>query len=547
MPRRRGWLRNSLLAVLVFLMLLGVGGGAWAQDYSFQVVENISRVYVNRDGSIDVEYWLTFRCDPGAHPIDVVDVGMPRDTYDLASAQAWFSYARGGKEFRLTDIRPSEYVDPGIEVHLGEYTIQPGEQGTLHVRVNVPEMVFPDTSDENYASVEFSPTYYGSEYVHGSTYMEISFVFPPGVSPDETRWHDEEPSAFDKLNDRLVFVYIHEHVGGDETFKHGISFPRTYVDYVAKAPLNLNLSLDEDLCGVCWGGGLALMFLVIMGFSQIAKSKQKMDYMPPALAFEGVGIKRGLTAVEAALLLETPLDRVLTMILFGLMRKGAIIVHQEDPLKVEPVEPRPEGLRSYEEAFLDAVREDGTLDREALQEMFVALIREVNKKLKGFSRKETIAYYRDIVKRAWAQVEQAGTPQLDEELEWMLADRDFEDRSRQVFRERQVVMPPWWVYYRPWVPSVRQGRVSTSSKPVRGGRMVELPTLPGAAFAGNLVSVVERTASSVVGKLEEFTSAVTSKTNPPRVVSSSSSYRSGGCACACACAGCACACAGGGR
>ena len=51
--------------------------------------------------------------------------------------------------------------------------------------------------------------------------------------------------------------------------------------------------------------------------------KRKLQYLPPKVSIEGHGIKRGLTAVEAAMLLEQPLDKVLTMILFAVVKKGA--------------------------------------------------------------------------------------------------------------------------------------------------------------------------------------------------------------------------------
>ena len=202
---------------------------------------------------------------------------------------------------------------------------------------------------------------------------------------------------------------------------------------------------------------------------------------------------------------------------------------------------------------------------ENLQQAVVDLIKSVNKKPKGFSRKESVAYYKSITERAWQQVSDADTPEIkskyfDQGLEWMMMDEKFGERTTDTFRSGPVFMPPWWAYYRPWVPRVRTAggsRTSTSSSGRTsgggGGRQVSLPTLPGAAFAGTLVSGVERTAGGLVSKLESFTSGITNKTNPvPKTSSSgsrSSSFKSGGCACACACAcaGCACACAGGGR
>jgi hypothetical protein len=282
--------------------------------------------------------------------------------------------------------------------------------------------------------------------------------------------------------------------------------------------------------------------------------------MPPSVSVEGTGIKRGLTAVEAAILLEAPLNRVVTMILFGLVKKGVIVVESEKPLKVRAVEPKPKDdkLWYYEKRFLKAVQPNGKLDETVLRELIIDLIGDVNKKLTGFSRKETKAYYQDIAARAWAQVEAADTPEVlgerwGEGLEWTMLDEDWDGRTRRVFRDRPVVMPHWGWGYRPWVASTgRSSSPAPAPRPSGAGTPVTLPTLPGADFANTVVSGVETASNTVVSSVESFTSGVTQKTNPPPVRSSSSARSSSGgggysCACACACAGCACACAGGGR
>jgi hypothetical protein len=280
-----------------------------------------------------------------------------------------------------------------------------------------------------------------------------------------------------------------------------------------------------------------------------------MKYLPPSMKIEGVGIKRGLTAVESAILLETPLNKILTMILFGLLKKGAVTVLDDKPLKVKINEPRPEKLRTYEEKFLDAVKKDGTLSEGELRKLMVALVKEVGNKIKGFSRKETVNYYKDVVRRAWQQVEKADTPEVrsqrfDEGLEWTMLDDDFDDRMGRTFTG-PVYMPPWWIYYRPWKSRVRPAATSTGKATSRApsGRGVQMPTLPGAAFAASIVTGVQSTASNIVRSVTGFTSNVTQVTNPPPKPSGRSYGSSGGssCACACACAGCACACAGGGR
>jgi hypothetical protein len=122
-----------------------------------------------------------------------------------------------------------------------------------------------------------------------------------------------------------------------------------------------------------------------------------------------------------------------------------------------------------------------------------------------------------------------------------------------VFQGYPVFLPMWWHNYnpRPFSAGTSASRKisAPTSSPTPGG--TRMPTLPGAEFAGSIVTGVQDFATGVIGSVSSFTSTITNKTNPiPKVTSSGGSFRSGGgssCACACACAGCACACAGGGR
>jgi hypothetical protein len=284
-----------------------------------------------------------------------------------------------------------------------------------------------------------------------------------------------------------------------------------------------------------------------------------LQYLPPKITVEGHGIKRGLTAIEAAVLLEQPMDKILTMILFSTIKKGAAKVISKEPLKVEVVDPLPENLRPYEKQFLEAMNKSKPSGRRrVLQETMIDLVHSVSKKMKGFSYKETVAYYESIVKRAWSQVETAQTPEIksekyDKVMEWTMLDDDYEDRTKDIFRSGPVIMPTWWSRYDPTIghstPSTSSSRPSApASTPTPGGVGVPLPTLPGAMFAASIANGVQDFSSSVVGNLTNFTEGITNKTNPiPASSGFSGSGGSSGCACACACAGCACACAGGGR
>ena len=558
MKMMRAVLLAAALLALVSWALVPV---TMAQDYSFNLQENRVDVYLNGDGTAQIVYDMTFVPDPGSDPIDVVDVGLPNSSYNLSDIRASINGVQ------LVDISNSPYVKPGVAVELGGQAIQPGEAGTLHLEATVRDLIYPDTEDDAYASVEFSPTWFDSQFVHGPTRLEVNFHLPLGVTDEEPRYHKEPFTFADFQNDRVVYTWIKEDAQGDRKYVYGASFPREYLaEGVVQKPPAFDFNLSS-ICGsvsACGPFGWIVLFFgfwaAVTFLSNRSKKQRRMKYMPPAVAVEGSGVKRGLTAVEAAILLEAPLNKVMSMILFGMVKKGVLTVESEEPFKVRVADPLPEGVKLwyYERRFLKTVLPDGALDHKLLRELIIDLIGDVNKKLAGFSRRETKAYYKDISARAWKQVEAADTPEVlgarwDKGLEWTMLDDDWDDRTRRVFHDRPVVLPHWWWFYRPWTAGA--GSPARPSAPVPspagGGTPVTLPTLPGADFANTMVSGVENAANSVVGGVEAFTSRVTQTTNPPpkRSSSSGSKSRSGGysCACACACAGCACACAGGGR
>ena len=196
------------------------------------------------------------------------------------------------------------------------------------------------------------------------------------------------------------------------------------------------------ICGI-FGLFFAIFGLSIYG-SVVGAKKRKLKYLPPKISIEGHGIKRGLTAVEAAILMENPMDKIMTMILFSTVKKNAATVLVRDPLKLQIADPLPEKLRSYEQDFLAAFKEDNTKTRrKMLQDMMIKLVKEVSQKMKGFSRKETIAYYKTIMEEAWKQVETAETPEVkmekyDQYMNWTMLDRDFGERTDRTFRTGPV-------------------------------------------------------------------------------------------------------------
>lgn len=557
-------LRRLFLSFFAVLLTLALSASALAQgSYYFAVEKELVDVYWNADGSESLEYTFNFVNQPGAHPIDFVDVGMPNSNFDMGTVTADVN----GKS---VNVSQSDYQGSGsgFSVVMGAHTIQPGASGSVHVYVGkITGVLYPDSSDNNYASGDFAPTYFGSQYVAGSTDLSVTFHLPPGVQPNEPRWHNSpngfpsQPQTGIDSQGRVTYTWEAQQASASTSYTFGASFPKSYVPpdaIVTTPPIDFGAIFSAIVSGlgniICFGG-IAFMIFGLPILNAIQGQRRKLQYVPPRIGIEGHGIKRGLTAVEAAILLEEPLDKVMTMILFGVVKKNAAKVTSRDPLQLEVASPLPTDLHDYENDFLSAFRESDTLKRRnLLSDMTVKLVKSVSEKMKGFSRKETQDYYKNIMEQAWQQVETAQTPEVksqafDQNLEWTMLDHDYDNRSRRVFTG-PIFVPMWWGGYDPtWHPAA----ATTSGAPFATssqskGPSISSQSLPGANMAAAVVGGVQTFSGKVIGDLNSFTSRVTNVTNPPPPPSRSSYHGGGGgCACACACAGCACACAGGGR
>lgn len=549
-------MRYRIISLLLLLFLLAaIPQQALGQDYSYSVPKMIVDAYWNDDGSLALEYTLVFNNDDWGHPIEYVDLGLPNSDFDINTITA---FVDGQQVF---DISAADFMgegDSGVAIGTAPYVIPPGSSGTVQITIGrISNVLYNASEGEDYASAVLKPAYFTSTTSSGVTDLTVTFHLPSGILEDEPRYY-RAPAGFNEVPDsgfdaegRIYYRWHNPNANPYTQYEFGASFPKSYVPSASIVTFNIGnilsrISLDALIPLSCIG-----FFVLITGWGIVSASRRKLQYLPPKVTIEGHGIKRGLTAVEAAILLEEPLDKVMTMILFSVIKKNAAEVTRRDPLDIKVYKPIPEDLNPYERDFLRAFEESGSTRQKELRDMVVALVRSVSKKMTGFSRKETIAYYQDISRRAWAQVKAADTPEVkiqkyEEVMEWTMLDRNYDDRTRDVFQRQPVFVPTWWGRFDPGM--------AKSSVPKTVAAPAASPSVPGADFAASVVTGVQTFSSKVVGNITDFTSKITSVTNPvPKTSSSTSSRggsRSGGgcaCACACACAGCACACAGGGR
>jgi hypothetical protein len=611
---------TSMFAIAAALALLGSAPNASGQEYLFSVPRLQMHVVVNQDGSTRIVYDITFQNNPVGHAIDVVDVGVPHSDYDLGNVTASAAGTGQGELVALGDFRPSAYVNPGFEVHMAGQTIPPGGSGTLHVEFTMPQMVYQDTTREDYASLRITPTWFGSQYIAGNTELQVAVHLPKGVKPEDVL-HQGQPFSQKVVTDEgtsVVWQWPATRLDGAHMV--GLSFPKNGIQVVTVTKLDLLLKWFGESPGarmtlgivffVLFGflffrftGGtgvtvfviLSVLFVVLfynspgwhlislpiaaglVGLNEWYLRSRKPSYMPPIAQVEGGGIKRGLAAPEAAVLLELPIPRVLGLVIFGMLKKGVLRQVQADPLVVEVDEVFRADARSgtsrtafYREAaqkkgivvqpyeipflFLLEANHGKPVGEINFAAPLKKLIERVAGRMKGFDLSDTKEYYQSICRRAVAQARAIGDiPQrqkrIDRNFEWILMD----DGYPTVFTGYP---------YRPiWM---RGGGVSGPSAP-----STPSPSIPGrtslgdvgASFAGWAENTMGGLASAITpGSLAAPKASggfvnlsgvdrVTGEFFQALAESGGSGGGGGGGGGGCACAGCACACAcaGGGR
>lgn len=566
--------KKATAVVWVLAMLLGFSGllsnfgttqqvnaTPEKQTYSFAVPEMLMDALIQPDGSANIRYTFTF--ENYGSPIDVVDIGTPGRNYTIANMRASID----GQP--LTDIRPSTYIDVGIEVHLHDNAIRSGETGTLHFEFVAPEMVYADTTDDTLASVQITPTWFGSDVVRGTGDIEIRVRTIPDVDPDDVLYQDV--AFYDKFVDdqgRVVAVWRYEDVSPTRAYRVGVSFPRDGIDRIVEITfwdlvgrwLGRILPVLGSLLG-CLPTVLPVLFLYF--FIRAIVRSGKPNYLPPIAQVEGGGIKRGLTAPEAAVILELPLNKILGLVIFGMLEKGLVRQTKADPLTVEVAETfrvqdkddldteerrhqfrrhaaQQQGtvIHQYEYGFLDLIekRPDTPISKLQVVKPMEELVNEAAAKMKGFDLSDTQDYYRRVIDRAVAQATALGDIEqreayLDRYLPWVMMQRDY----------RPAVNVGGYHYWPRWARQARAGsaRVGAGGQAAAGGTGRSTTTFGdvSASFAG--------WADTTMGAMA--TAILPTALSKPSLGGTSRGSSGSSCACACAGCACACACAGGGR
>jgi len=532
-----------LLTCIVVFVLLTFLGVTRAQERVYHINQEGVEIWINQDGSIELFYNISITLVSG-DPISFVRVGQPRGDFITGQAKDQYEHTLSTSDIRSVD-------DYKVQVNL-DSSLTAGHTVWFTLTTKVPHMIWEDNA--TYVGMLFIPTWWEQASIYD---LQILIVLPSNVTVDQVRttevyWNNTLPK-----DGRLAIYWWKKNLLPNQKYPVGVSFPKQYVQYYDTQPTGLVAFFQR------YGTVVFAFAFVTFIIGSVIIIVRKKSYLLPKISMETLGIRRGLTAVEASYLLEMQPTKIVTEILYSLLQKRAIWVESTNPsLKLKVMQPFQDKtgtletpLRYYEMDFLKALKEDGTLEEEKLAHTIMFLRDAVEQKMRGYCRRDTIDYYQKIVAKAWEQVQQAGTSELaskayDEQLLWLLIDPDFQSRTKTVFHDRAFEPSPFWLWY--WYGYQHYNPHPTYKPNVETPtQSAKPPTIPGADFANNIATAVEKTSNNIVVNLEKFANAIipmpqAQASSEPARHEASCVCACASCACVCACVSCACACASGG-
>ena len=544
---------HSLLVLLCIVFLLITFSDCAFASWSgvFHIEQEGAKIWINQNGTIDLFYNITVKLDYG-DDINYLNVGQPQADFTIGNATDQY-----GNTLAASDVSSGSDYKVKITLHA---PLHAGQTVWLTLITNVAHMIYNDTQNPGNVGMQFIPVWWPATVQD----LRVSIVLPSGVNESMVKTSVNWNNTLLEPDGRLAVFWEKQGLSSNEKFAVGVSFPKEYIQSYdtqppsTSPPFGGTSFLQYSSVFLVFG---VLIFFLIIGVVVYAISKK--PYLMPRVGMETLGIRRGLTAVEASYLLDMKPTKIVTEMLYSLLQKRAVWAESASPfikLRIMPPFQNKTGtaempLRYYETDFLNAIRAEGNLEEERLAGTVMLVRDSVEEKMRGYCRQDTVDYYRSIVAKAWEQVEQAGTPELsskayDEHLLWLLLDPNYKSLTQTAFRNRAFEPSPMWLWY--WYgyqhylphPTYRPNleAPAQAAKP---------PVILGADFANNIAAAVENTSNNIVANLEKFANSIlpmpqSKASNQPAHHDANCVCACHACACVCACVSCACACAGGG-
>ncbi|OYT30832.1 MAG: hypothetical protein B6U94_05130 [Thermofilum sp. ex4484_79] len=538
------YLRKSQSCIVLCILILSLSTLPYipkssSQTLKYRVLREYVTLAIEKDSTVTLVYNLTVIVDEGAIR-RFVSIGMPNKYFKVLEVREIDT----GKKISFSEYKDGEYY---VKAYVST-PIEKGQTRTFYLVAVIEKLLFKDKTNPGNSGLQFIPSWFPVRVED----LKLTIILPEGVGKNEVKNTPDYDNIF-TIDDRIALYWERKGLSPDEKFKVGISFPEKYLSVSLSEPSSGEEEEEDWLFWVIFFAVILLVFglPVIAILFVFIKGTRALEYVKPELYIEALGPRKGLYAPEAAWIIESEkakpnYSKILTMILYSLIRKNAVQILSIDPLRLEENEDFQGRLRYYERAFLKCVNGNGRLNEDCLIKVIDKLDKGVASKIRGYSRKETVEYYKKIVKRAWDEVQRAQTPLLklekaQENMDWLLLDPEYHRKIRIYLSDPTPVdiqYAPTWTRTLPL-----SSRRTYAQNPPNLVQLADTVATNLEKVSQRIVENVESFAEKVARTIEGRTSKGTESRSRP-IFSSSCACVS--CACACACVSCACACASGG-
>lgn len=235
------------------------------------------------------------------------------------------------------------------------------------------------------------------------------------------------PRWSDALRDKLWQGDLWETIPSDKFLDKLGVFASTIFLLMVLIYEDLNLAIALFLAG------LSLVLIGLLPYFLRTSANFLHDRLSP-------GIIRDPDPVEAAVLMRVAPGRILTIIMFGLMKKGNIKLTSIEPVRLEIVSMK--GLNYYEKLFVDAIKDDLPVEPKMI-DCFRTLNQRVLDKTRPSDRERMAGQCRERIAGAWNDLESVDTPELkqrkfNDHVLWLIADEEY---ARKITEDLRV--PVW--------------------------------------------------------------------------------------------------------
>lgn len=283
----------ALFAIFVFTTVVSSAIG----QRQYRLEHEWAKIWINQDGTIDLLYDINMTLDSG-DDINYILVGQPKGDFTIGTAMDQSGHI-------LTTTDASEGDNYKVRVNLNT-PLRAGQTIRFNLTTNVAHMIWQDEDNPGNVGMQFTPTWWSVKVEE----LRVLVVLPQGVTKENVRCIPEWENAFNDTSEdnRFVIYWERHNLQPNQKFPCGVSFPKEYIDHY-----------EMQGRGLDWGTWLlpvvAFVFIVFAVGIVVYRRVPLRKYVAPNMRMETLGIRHGLTAVEASHLLGLPPAKIVTEIL----------------------------------------------------------------------------------------------------------------------------------------------------------------------------------------------------------------------------------------